>query len=251
MAFDPSLTQSLSGMEESHWFYKGRRILLDTVLDISRCQTNGITLDIGCSTGSNLALLGKRSSVVVGYDLSLFALASICNRDGTERCQGDVVHLPFLDGCMDLVVGLDVIEHLQYDALGAAEIARVLKPGGHAVLFAPAYPWLWSRMDEVALHYRRYTARSLRSLLEREGLVIVKLSYWNTVLLPILIAYRKIQPLLPQTSTVHGLYELSMPPDRLNQLLVRLLAVEAGIVRRAALPCGGTVVAVAQKPRDA
>ena len=75
MAFNHTLTETLVQIEELHWFYIGRRELLNSLLDRFVRQDLSFTLDLGCSSGSNLGVLQMRSSTVVGFDLSRSALA--------------------------------------------------------------------------------------------------------------------------------------------------------------------------------
>lgn len=248
MSFEPSLTESLTEVEERHWFYQGRRDLLAALCEEWIPSRSLVTLDLGSSTGSNLHVLQERSSLVVGIELSMRALQISSGRHAVPHCQADATRLPLLDESIDLVVGLDLLEHLPEDLEGITEALRVLKPGGFLIFFTPAYPCLWSEMDRVAMHHRRYTAKSLSTLLTEAGLRPTKLSYWNTLLLPLLVLYRLIQPALPEPDQRHGLRELIIPPDWLNALLIKILSLETRLLKSFSLPFGGSVIAVTQKP---
>jgi SAM-dependent methyltransferase len=84
-----------------------------------------------------------------------------------------------LEGSFDTVFLLNVIEHLR-DDLSAMEYCRfLLKPEGQLIVLAPAYSWLFCRMDRELGHYRRYTSKKLASVIERAGFFITKRHYFN------------------------------------------------------------------------
>ncbi len=87
--------------------------------------------------------------------------------------------LPFRDGSFNVVMASDVLEHIESDGEAVAEIARVLRPGGSAILSVPAHGWLFSQHDTALQHFRRYSKRAVRELLERNRLLVHRLSYWN------------------------------------------------------------------------
>ncbi len=89
-------------------------------------------------------------------------------------------HLPQVaDIACDSVVMVNVLEHIEDDAAAVRELHRVLKPGGHLLLFVPALAFLFSELDRLHGHYRRYHLRPLADLLERNGFQIVLKRYFD------------------------------------------------------------------------
>jgi SAM-dependent methyltransferase len=78
----------------------------------------------------------------------------------------------------DTVFALNVVEHIEDDVLAIANGAKLLTPGGHLILLLPAYPWLFNRWDQGLGHHRRYTGKSVRTLLSKE-FDVVKIWYFN------------------------------------------------------------------------
>ncbi len=79
------------------------------------------------------------------------------------------------DGARDLVLMLDVLEHVEDDAGFLAEtVERNLESGGMALISVPAWQFLFSSHDAALGHHRRYSPRSATSLVEGSGLVIVR-----------------------------------------------------------------------------
>src|SRR6266704_7168255 len=177
-------------VEESHWWFIGRRRIIEGfVADIVRKigKLRPRILDVGCGTGANLQLLSK-FGVAEGVDVSTEAL-EFCRARGLSRVkQGAAESLPYEDAQFDLVTGLDVVEHLDDDVAGLSEMFRVLRPGGRALLFVPAFMFLWGVQDDISHHRRRYTLAELKERLGAAGLTVERASYANiTFFGPILL----------------------------------------------------------------
>ena len=126
--------------------------------DRDRCRI----LDVGCGTGANLEMLSEFGEAE-GVDVSAEAL-DFCRARGLENVkQGEAEHLPYEDESFDLVTGLDVVEHLDDDLAGLKEMRRVLRPDGRALLFVPAFMFLWGVQDDISNHRRRYTIAELKA----------------------------------------------------------------------------------------
>ena len=110
---------------------------------------------------------------------------------GLDVLRGDAREIPVRTGSMDLVTAFDVLEHIEEDYLAAAEITRVLRPGGTALIAVPADMALWSEHDVAVNHVRRYTRETLRTVVTKGGLVIEDLWSWNVLLRPVVALRRK------------------------------------------------------------
>ncbi len=98
--------------------------------------------------------------------------------------QFDLRDCPLPDNSVDAVLMLNVLEHIDHDGLAMHHVRRVLRPGGVAVIEVPAGPELYDVYDELLMHYRRYTARGLRSLIEGCGLEVVRFTHLGALLYP-------------------------------------------------------------------
>ena len=146
---------------------------------------------------------------------------SICRARGLSRGrQGAAEGLPFEDASFDLVTGLDVVEHLDDDLAGLTEMRRVLRPGGYALLFVPAFNFLWGVQDDISHHRRRYTLRELKDTVEQAGLKIDRATYANlTFFAPILLGrllMRATSNTKNQTSNLHWPSRSSAVPTSVN-----------------------------------
>ncbi len=82
-------------------------------------------------------------------------------------------------GRFDSVVYINVLEHIEYDRAELATAFAALRPGGHLLVFVPALPWLYSRLDREIGHFRRYTLGGLTSGVTAAGFTIVRARYFD------------------------------------------------------------------------
>lgn len=80
-------------------------------------------------------------------------------------------------GSYDNIVMVNVLEHIEDDISATAGLYDALKPGGALLIFVPALPFLFSRLDRIYGHYRRYTKQTLRECIAAAGFEIEKLYY--------------------------------------------------------------------------
>ena len=178
-----------------------------------------------------------------GVDVSTEAL-DFCRARGLDKVkQGAAESLPFEDASFDLVTGLDVVEHLDDDIAGLREMGRVLRPDGRAVLFVPAFMFLWGVQDDISHHRRRYTLPELKERLRVAGLEIERASYANiTFFFPILIGR-----LLMRLTGVRPASENNITIGALNGLLGRILGAESWWLRYMNFPFGVSIICVARR----
>jgi SAM-dependent methyltransferase len=117
--------------------------------------------------------------------------AQIARERGIDVIRADARELPVRTESMDLVTAFDILEHIEEDYLAAAEITRVLRPGGTALIAVPADMALWSAHDTAVGHVRRYTRGTLADVIVKGGLVIEDLWSWNVLLRPLVSLRRK------------------------------------------------------------
>ena len=127
--------RTLAEVEDRHWWYKERRSLL--ARQLRRLPTPGLPLDIGAAGGGNTRVLRAHGWRPVALEYASTA-AQIARERGIDVVRGDARELPLRTGSLDLVTAFDVLEHIEEDYLAAAEITRVLRPGGTALIAVPA-----------------------------------------------------------------------------------------------------------------
>jgi len=231
-------------VEQSHWWYQGRRRIIAGFVEAITSRVKGHTpkiLDVGCGTGANLLLLSKYGDAE-GVDVSEDAL-SFCRERGLEKVKlGAGEALPYEDGTFDLVTAFDVVEHMDDDLAGLREFRRVLRPDGRVLLFVPTFMFLWGVQDEVSNHRRRYRLPELRAVLEQAGFEIERSTYANiTFFLPILMVRKFMRLTGIRTET-----ENTINVSAFNGLFGRILGSESSFLRFMNFPFGVSGLCVAK-----
>jgi SAM-dependent methyltransferase len=140
--------------------------LQDFVRSLDRAER---ALDLGCGNGRLSALI--EAAEVTAADVSAAALRRARERlpeARLEELEPDAP-LPFSDGSFDLVVCIEVLEHVRDVQLFLSEIRRVLEPGGTLALTTPGNRPFMRVPDPLSPHLRFFTRRSLRHLLDELG----------------------------------------------------------------------------------
>jgi SAM-dependent methyltransferase len=260
---DPSLYHRFYEIEDRHWWFVGRRAVVGALMaqalgsptaDVAGQGKDGAPaarriLDVGCGTGGMLPLL-SRFGRVTGTDSEPLAL-DYCRRRGFEDVhyqESFTAPAPY-----DVVTLFDVLEHVP-DHVGFLQWTRkLLKPDGHLVLTVPAFPFLWSRHDDLNHHQRRYRRADLKATLEQGGFRVERLTYFNFWLFPAAVATRARgggrQPVSDTRRDPSAVAEEILKPlqvGRANSLLAGIFGSEAGLIRRVDLPFGVSLAAVAR-----
>jgi SAM-dependent methyltransferase len=180
--------RTLVDVEDRHWWYAERRSIL--ARELRRLPAPGRALDIGAAGGGNTRVLLGHGWQPVALEFAPTA-AQIARERGIDVVRADARELPVRTGSMDLVTAFDILEHIEEDDLATAEITRVLRPGGTALIAVPADMALWSAHDTAVGHVRRYTRGTLAEVIVKGGLLIEDMWSWNVLLRPVVSLRRK------------------------------------------------------------
>lgn len=230
-------------LEDWHWWFRGRRRVLESML---RRKLDGTApqriLSVGCGPAEGLQWLtsfANPGGKVVGLDVEpLHARSS----ENIQFVVGSLECAPLEDRSFDAVLALDVLEHLDDDGAGLREVARLLKPGGLLLITVPGMPSLWGGQDLISEHRRRYTKRSLRRLFESSGLSDYRITYFNTLLFPLVAAVRWSRRLRRKAQQPVSDFD-NHRPGTLNEILALVFSSERFLIDRAPLPIGVSLLA--------
>ncbi|HEV7744890.1 MAG TPA: class I SAM-dependent methyltransferase [Pyrinomonadaceae bacterium] len=234
-------------VEATHWWFVGRRRIIRSFVerlfpDLQANAKQACILDVGCGTGANLEMLSEFGAAE-GVDVSPEAL-SFCRERGLENVKlGAAEALPYEDNSFDLVTGLDVVEHLDDDLAGLKEMRRVLRRDGRAVLFVPAFMFLWGVQDDISHHRRRYALKELKRVVREAGFEVERATYVNiSFFTPILLGR-----LLMRATGLRPESENNITIGFLNGALGKLFAAERGPLRYFNFPFGVSIICVARR----
>jgi SAM-dependent methyltransferase len=178
----------------------------------------------------------------LGLEFDAIAAGLAANKSGRPVIRGSANELPVKDGTLAAYVSLDVLCHEGVDPGRAlAEARRCLAPGGVAILNLPAYGWLLSAHDRRVHNARRFTRPEARRLLTANGFRVLRASYWNTLLFPLMLLHRLIER-GDAASDVHDY------PAWQDAVFSTALALERATIRLGiSLPFGGSLIVVAAR----
>ncbi len=238
--------ERMHAVEDRMWWYRGLRALAvqELARALGRLSLSGPVLDAGCGTGGMLARLaaGLPGHSTLGLEYDPFAAALARDKARRPVAAGSVNEMPVADHSLAGYVSLDVLCHGGVEPETALkEARRCLKPGAIALFNLPAYGWLLSAHDRRVHNVRRFTRGEARGLLAGAGFTVLKASYWNTLLFPLMLLHRL-------TERDDAPSDVRDFPRWLDVLFSTALAVERGAIGAGlSLPFGGSLLIVAAR----
>jgi SAM-dependent methyltransferase len=241
----------LAGIVRSHPWWQARAELTLALLRQLGIEPPARVLDVGCGWGVTLEVLTSQGYSVVGLDVSRRTLERVDRPDRT-LIEADITQpLPGEIEPFDVVLALDVIEHLDDDRQAIKRLAPLVTPRGRAIVSVPALPALFTEFDAIQGHRRRYLPETLREAFRDTGLVVERVLWWGSWLVPILRWQRSLTRGRPEESSedIYRRY-LRLPPWPLPQLFRAAFALEKSPTLQAKLRTGTSLFAIARPIPD-
>jgi SAM-dependent methyltransferase len=231
--------------EKTHFWFKARRqYILQLLKSVSK---NISVLDIGCASGillSELIESGFDANNLYGIDISPKAIEN-CKANGIKNCfVMDAQHI-VLNKKFDVIIASDCLEHIENDENALKNWHSLLIPNGFLYVFVPAFRILWSKHDDVNMHFRRYQKNELKRKLENIHFEINKSGYWNFFLfVPILLVRILGKLTFSKTQKTTGNLNKS---TIFNSLFFNLINFENKVLKYLSFPFGVSTYCIAQK----
>ena len=237
--------ERLAAVEERGWWFRGLHAnLVRAWQDRSAPAHDAVLLDAGCGTGGLLTRLAAVAPLARRYGLEFDPGAAETARDksGAALIVGSVLAPPLAPQSCDAIFSADVLCHRGVEPAEAlAALAPCLKPRGLLLLNLPAYRWLFSGHDLAVDNVRRFGAGEVRALLRAAGFVDIRITYWNSLLFPLMVAQRLIHR--------GAKSDVELLPPLIERLFDSTLRCELALAARGLrLPFGGSILATAVKP---
>lgn len=245
--FPTELFGDLFELEASNFWFRSRNELIIWALKKFFPQAENF-LELGCGTGYVLTSLQKSlpKLQVSGSEIYKRGIDQARRRvPATKLMQLDAREMPFQQE-FDVVGAFDVLEHIKEDELVLTQINKALKgKGSGLILTVPQHKFLWSALDEVAHHERRYEREELESKLRSAGFKLVKITSFVSLLLPLMLASRLTKTKKAEDICIEDELRLPRPIDKALSAVQRLerKAIRTGL----SFPTGGSLLAVAEK----
>ena len=209
-----------------------------------------VIMEIGCSSGFLIRDLAKSfpEAIILGADVvkqPLYRLAKTL--PGIPLIRFDLLQCPLPDQSVDVLVMLNVLEHIEDDVGALQKAFNILKPEGCLIVEVPSGRCLYDAYDTELHHFRRYAASELQHKMTKVGFRIRRKSYLGFVLFPAFAAVKLLNRLLPLRKNKTVVREQAASTSR-NRLLKFAIRLESKWLSAFQLPFGIRALMTAQRP---
>lgn len=238
------------GGESSFWVRSRNRLFKRIVEEHLVPSGKTKFLEIGCGTGGFIEKIVHNESLeITGSEIYLRGLLyAKRNLPHVDFIQFDVTKGVVGDE-FDIIVAFDVIEHIENDVAAISNINRMLHRGGIFIVTVPQHMFLWSKLDEIVKHKRRYSRRELVAKLQSNGFDISYCTSFLFALFPLMLISRIFDKRRDQSNFDEEALEKRVKfSNVLNWIFDRLMRIDEALIKLSiSLPFGGTLVVVARK----
>lgn len=227
-----------------HFWVKWRFAMVKKMLKPYLSKQTRI-LEIGCGNGLVMWQFENELNVVIdGCDLNLFALENRLNVSGNLFLY-DIFDLhPALVEKYDIVLLLDVLEHIEDDTTFIKTAQKYLKEGGQILVGVPAHKFLYSRYDLIVGHTQRYESQQLKQLLKSVNLVDIESLFWGFSLIPLALLRKIHLKFIRDDQVIRNGFK---PPHRFfNWLINILMKIETSVFDK--VINGISIMIIGKKP---
>jgi SAM-dependent methyltransferase len=248
VSFPPAAYGDAGGDAAEAGFYLGHRV--DIVADLLTSLGATALWEVGAGNGNLAVPLARRGFDVCAVEPLRSGAVATARRGVTSICSTlEDLRLP--DSSLPVVGMFDVLEHLQDPRELLGEVFRVLETRGILIVLVPAGSWLWTDLDVVLGHYRRYSKETLRREVASAGFRPLATEYVFASLVPAAAVLRALPYWAGRRRTSEEVLgevrdELNVPAvvDKVARLVLR---TERRLSRALALPFGLSVLGTFSK----
>jgi SAM-dependent methyltransferase len=224
----------------------------DALAQVSRFipSAEAVIMEVGCSSGYLLRDLVNAfpEAVLVGVDVvkePLYRLAR--SLPGIPLIGFDLLQCPLPDQSVDVLIMLNVLEHINDDVKALQKAFKLLKPGGTLIIEVPAGPRLYDSYDAELRHFRRYSASELKRKLNESEFTVLRQSHLGFVLYPMFVAAKLLNKCMPFTRKTKIVRDQATITS--GSLFLKLaMNFETNYLGNFRLPFGIRLLAVARRP---
>jgi trans-aconitate methyltransferase len=225
---------------------------MDAVAQVKKNMPSAqaVIMEIGCSSGFLLRDLATsfREAVIIGADVvkePLYKLAKTL--PGIPLIRFDLLQCPLPDMSIDVLVMLNVLEHIDDDVKALQKAFGLLKPGGYLIIEVPAGSCLYDAYDAELHHFRRYSAGELQNKLTRAGFKVHRKSHLGFVLFPAFAAVKLLNKYFRRKKNKAVVGE-QVASTSGNSLVKLAMEFESNHMQAYQLPFGIRTLMTAQRP---
>jgi SAM-dependent methyltransferase len=231
-------TEILRDAIHTHWYYKSKAKALKKLIRVNP----SIILDIGAGSGYFSKFLLKNTSSTEAWCVDI-----AYNEEVDTKENGKPIHYRKRIGSCncDLVLLMDVLEHVDDDAGLLSEYVQKVSSGSAFIISVPAFPFMWSGHDEYLEHRRRYTLPQIEAVICNAGLVLENSAYYFGAVFPLAALSRLAGRMFKRTSRPQS--QLKKHSTMVNSTLKAACDVELSFFQKNKV-IGLTAFCMAHKP---
>jgi SAM-dependent methyltransferase len=223
----------------------------DALLQVEKFMPSdkAIVMEIGCSSGFLLLDLVRSfpEATILGADVVKEPLYRFAKKyPGIPLIRFDLLRCPLPDQSMDVLIMLNVLEHIENDIGALQKVYNLLKPGGALVIEVPAGPGLYNAYDEELCHFRRYSAAELKHKLIEVGFKIRRISHLGFFVFPVFVLFKLLKKRFISGKNKPVVREQACKTSN-NRLFKLIMEFESKYLSNFQLPFGIRVLMVATK----
>lgn len=224
------------------WMRWRHQVLLRQLCRANRSIRNG--LEIGCGHGVVREMLERDLEIPIdGCDLNEHALQMANKGEGRLMVYNIFDEDASLLNAYDMILLMDVVEHIDDDLFFLNAALKHLKPGGIVAINVPAHMRLYSKYDEVAGHKRRYNTANIKELFRAAKVEPISIVQWGFSLMPLLLARKAVLSFVSRERTIR--IGFASPNILLRRILGTLQSIETHMPF--SMPLGSSILAIGQR----
>lgn len=236
---------------ESSFWVSSRNRLFKSIIQRYLLPTRKTKfLEIGCGTGDFIRqIVDNKMLEITGSEIYLKGLQyAKKNLPNVDFVQFDVTQ-GSIGEQFDMIAAFDVIEHIENDAAALENIYQMLSKDGVLLISVPQHNFLWSRLDEIVKHKRRYSRRELVAKLEKKGFEINYATSFLFTLFPLMLVRRLLDKGDDCSHSSEAALEKRVKfPWVVNCAFDQFMRIDEMLIKRGfSLPFGGTLLIAARK----
>ena len=236
--------------EASFWVRSRNRLFKSIVKKFLAKGHKTKLLEIGCGNGGFIKTIAEDKNIeVTGSEIYVKGLSY------AKKSLPDVNFIQFdvsqgvLGETYDMILAFDVLEHIEKDVDAISNIKNMLSDGGRFIVSVPQHMFLWSSLDEIVKHKRRYSRSDMLDKLRACGLEISYCTSFVFALFPLMIVSRIFDKKGTNSQPDEAVFERKVSfSGVLNWMFDKVMQIDEILIHAgASLPFGGTLVVVAKR----
>jgi len=236
--------------ENSFWVQSRNRLFKYLILKNLHTDKLVRFLEIGCGTGDFISkILDEKRLNIIGSEIYINGLKyAKKNLPNIDFIQLDITDNSLHD-VFNMIAIFDVIEHIEDDTLAIKNINNLLSENGIVIISVPQHKFMWSKLDDIVKHKRRYSKNELIQKLKLNGFSIEYSTSFVFTLFPIMFISRILENKQGRSKSDKIELEKKVKFSKTSNIILGIfMRLDEALIKFGfSLPFGGTLVIVARK----